>query len=96
MHESTENTAQIAPTWMVSARNGQYVREASGTSAWVPFGLQHARQVGSATTACGLASFEWQIFWELRFPAERGPSCPDCKRIVALAAHGITKFANLR
>lgn len=102
MNEATETTDHVISqvtsqvTWMVTARNGHYERRTPGPSVWMPYGLQHARQVGSGTTACGLGAVEWEIFWEHRFPTERGSSCPDCRRVLQLAAHGVAKFANHR
>ncbi|HSV40350.1 MAG TPA: hypothetical protein VLI04_16430 [Nocardioidaceae bacterium] len=87
-------TTQVVPTWMVSARNGHRVRGGGAEGGrWVPYGLQHARQVGSSTTACGIGAVEWQIFWELQFPGARGATCPDCRRVVELAAEGLIKIA---
>ena len=86
MSETIETKKQVVPTWFVSARNGRRTASSQGrTWQWRPFGLHHARQVGRPVTACGVLAAEWQLFWDMPFPAEPGSTCPDCRRVVELS-----------
>ena len=71
------------PSYFVAARHGTTVLGESGPS-WQPYGIQHARSLGSSRTECGLSALNWRIFWELPFPGTRGPTCPDCLKAVGL------------
>lgn len=49
----------------------------------LPYGVQHARQVGSRLTACGLAAIGWELFWDQSFPDRSTSPCPECVHVVA-------------
>lgn len=74
---------RVLPRHFVSARHGTRRSLPGGDLAsWHPYGVQHARTVGSQLTACGISAVEWPIFWEMAFPREPESSCEDC--LVAL------------
>lgn len=50
--------------------------------AGAPYGLWHARTIGSLQTACGMPAVTWHYFWSLRFHQAGARACPDCTRIV--------------
>lgn len=65
------------PTYLVTAPHGVPQR-AGDAHPRLPYGLWHARRVGSLQTACGRSAVTWQFFWTLTF-ADAGPhACPDC------------------
>lgn len=92
-------TRRVLPRHFVSARHGTQLRDAAtGVTGWRPYGLQHARTVGSPTTACGLSAVEWPIFWELAFPRSPEKSCEECLAVVRFAdqtEQARSRFADL-
>jgi hypothetical protein len=85
MSDTTNVTARPLPTWLVSARNGwRDFGPGRRPSKWRPYGVQHARQVGALLTACGEPAADWEMFWDLPFPAEPRLTCSDCRREVQL------------
>jgi len=82
MSHNVEGPTRPIPKWLVSARNGLYVENGVAPSLWRPFGVHHARQVGSAVTACGLPAFGWQLFWDLPFPSHVDAACVECRVVV--------------
>lgn len=80
--------------WFVSARSGQAAL-ADGPRS--PVGTQHARTAGASSTACGLSTIGWVMFWELRFPADPRRSCAACIKLVndwhKVSGAGVTQTA---
>jgi hypothetical protein len=73
------------PEWLVSSRHARTPRPSDAASR--PYGLQHARRVGSAYTACGLPALGWRYFWDMRFGEEPDSTCAECLyAVVALEA----------
>jgi hypothetical protein len=44
----------------------------------VPYGKQHAREVGVSRTACGANALGWPYIWNLPFDMARGDVCEVC------------------
>ena len=87
--------ARVLPSYFVSARHGTFVHDNGGTS-WQPFGVQHARKVGSPFTACGLGALDWRIFWELPFlSAPAAAACEECMVAVRFTEAERPKFSDL-
>jgi hypothetical protein len=85
MSDTTHLTARLLPTWLVSARNGWREFGLAGRpSRWRPYGVQPARQVGAVVTACGEPAADWEMFWDMPFPAEPCVTCSDCRKEVQL------------
>ena len=83
MSDTALSTIRPLPTWLVSARNGCHELGPGGRpSRWRPYGLQHARQVGALVTACGEPAADWEMFWDMPFPAEPRITCADCRLLV--------------
>jgi hypothetical protein len=82
MASSLEDPTPSIPTWLVTAPNGLYVENGIAPSLWRPFGNHHARQVGSTATACGMAAYGWQLFWDLPFPSQLEVTCGECRTAV--------------
>jgi hypothetical protein len=78
-----ERAVRPMPTWLVSARNGKRVATSAGLAEWRPFGIHHARQVGSLRTACGIAALDWELFWDMSFPSEPSVTCRHCLVTIA-------------
>ena len=84
MTSSTHTTPSHATSsWFATA--SQKVRAGSGhprAGSLVPWGVVHARRLGSARTACGVACFVWPIFFDVDVRHERAfDICVDCRRI---------------
>jgi hypothetical protein len=47
-----------------------------------PYGVRHARRVGSLQTACGRPAVTWPYFWDLSFNAPNPDRCPACVKAV--------------
>ena len=45
---------------------------------WKPYGVAHARKVGSHLTACGQLAVSWPLFWTEPFRASDAQACPGC------------------
>ncbi|HSV39988.1 MAG TPA: hypothetical protein VLI04_14615 [Nocardioidaceae bacterium] len=43
-----------------------------------PYGVRHARQVGSAFTECRMPALSWPIFWDTPFHDELELVCRAC------------------
>lgn len=71
------------PKWLVTARNGRFDRTGPGEVRWAPFGVRHARQVGSGWTACGQPAVEWKLFWDMPFTRLTTDTCEACCVAVA-------------
>ncbi|TCI99316.1 MULTISPECIES: hypothetical protein [Aeromicrobium] len=55
---------------------------------WGPYGTFHAREVGSPTTACGMAAIEWKVFYDQGFTAVNPQACRDCIQVLYFPAKG--------
>ena len=77
------SAATPLPTWLVSTAHSYVRRVTAKKGIRLPYGVQHARQVGSQLTACGLAAVGWELFWDAPFPQESSSPCPECRRVVA-------------
>ncbi len=82
MTVSLERPVRPLPTWLVSTRHGTRIYTHGAYADWRPFGVQHARQVGSNRTACGIAALDWELFWDLAFPSEASVTCQGCLHVV--------------
>jgi hypothetical protein len=71
-------SARPLPTFFVSAPHGTRGRAAAGERGSRPVGEQHARQPGSAYTACGRVALGWRMFWEMPFPVASAATCRSC------------------
>ena len=71
------------PTWLVSTAHTYVRRMSAKEGIRLPYGVQHARQVGSQLTACGLGAFTWELFWDAAFPSGSSSPCHECLRVVA-------------
>lgn len=80
------------PTYWVSASHRAPGRRRNGSS-WVPYGTQHAREVGSPVTACGDSAFDWPFFWELPFPTGAIDTCAACMAEVVRKPDGAAMSA---
>ncbi len=70
------------PTYLVSAQHSQLPN--LGTDELKrPYGLWHARQVGSLRSACGRSAVTWQFFWTLDFAKAGTAACPECVTVLA-------------
>jgi hypothetical protein len=65
------------PKWFVSSPHKIQIYE-NGQVATRPWGLAHAREVGSPRTACGEAASTWHIFWDSPFSAHQSLVCEQC------------------
>jgi hypothetical protein len=74
------------PKWLVTSRNGRFERTEPGEVRWAPFGVRHARQVGSGWTACGQPAIEWKFFWDMPFTRSTNDKCEAC--CLAVAGNG--------
>jgi hypothetical protein len=75
------------PTWLVSSRNGVVLLRDGDGASWRPFGVHHARSVGSPLTACGEGALGWELFWDMPFPAEESGSCVACLDAIQRLRH---------
>ena len=66
--------------WYVTAKQGMYARTTSET-VWVPTADIHLKRLGEATTACGLSTLNWQVFW-LDEPSTCAGLCTNCVRVL--------------
>jgi hypothetical protein len=73
----TSSTACL-PTWYVSSSHGHRIVTPDGDQRWRPYGVGHARQVGSSRTACGIGALGWELFWDMPFPTRAGSICGAC------------------
>jgi hypothetical protein len=64
------------PRWFVSAPH-----RVSRQDDAEPYGVHHAREVGSSRTACGAPALGWPFFWDSRFVASVD-ACGACVRAV--------------
>jgi hypothetical protein len=71
------STARL-PTWYVSSSHGRRIVTPNGDQQWRPYGIEHAREVGSSRTACGVGALGWELFWDMPFPPGAGPICEAC------------------
>lgn len=54
-------------------------RVLNGTMAtYEPWGVVHAREIGSLTSLCGTSSTSWNMFFDRSFTTVDPTSCPDC------------------
>ena len=96
MSTTPRTTRRVLPRHFVSARHGTQHRDpASGATSWLPYGVQHARTVGSPLTACGIAAVEWPMFWEMAFPRSPEQTCEECMVAVRFADRDRHLFADL-
>ena len=51
----------------------------------LPYGLWHARKVGSFHTVCGMSAVTWHYFWTLDFEDAGPNTCPECARHVGIS-----------
>lgn len=58
------------------------------TAPGMPYGVRHARRVGSLVTACGRSAVGWPYFWTLRFERSAPSSCRDCEAALWPSAPG--------
>ena len=73
--ECTCSRAFTAASWYVASPHRTQV----GVSLdWAPYGLRHARQIGSTWTACGLPAVNWFIFHALSFVPGAAGTCLEC------------------
>jgi hypothetical protein len=85
LEHASPNSSACLPTWFVSTAYATARRESGAEAIRRPYGIQHARQVGSYLTACGLGAFGWELFWEAAFPSESPSTCEECVRAVTQA-----------
>ncbi|GAB7007807.1 hypothetical protein JCM18899A_52830 [Nocardioides sp. AN3] len=81
--EVQSGTIAPVPTWLVSTAHAYMQRVSAKEGIRLPYGVQHARQVGSRLTACGLAAIGWELFWDQSFPDRSTSPCPECVHVVA-------------
>jgi hypothetical protein len=75
------------PPFLVTAPH-RVRRSHDAQGRWEPYELWHARVPGALTTACGVPSIGWPIFWWLRFDKGGGPRCGDCARAIEVEGAG--------
>lgn len=63
--------------WYVTAAHVVHVHDEE-----YPYGTQHARQPGSALTACGLFALNWPILWSRPFWSTDEDTCEACADFV--------------
>lgn len=80
--QDADSLDRAVPVWLVSTSRSSRRHVTRGA---VPYGMQHARQVGSPLTACGLTAIDWEIFWSVEFPDSDHSTCTDCVRVVQSA-----------
>jgi hypothetical protein len=79
------DTEKSSTRWFVTSPH----RVARGTEeGWIPYGVRHARQVGSSWTECRLPALGWPMFWEMPFLEERTLLCAGCRAAVIHAEYG--------
>jgi hypothetical protein len=79
MSEVTKEARKMRfPQWLVASRNGRFERADPGEVRWAPFGVRHARQVGSGWTACGQPAIDWKLFWDMPFARSTNDNCEAC------------------
>lgn len=71
------------PTYFVSASHRKRGRLIDGEPGWTPYGTQHAREVGSQFTACGVPAMGWPYFWEQAFPSPSTATCRACMVVLS-------------
>jgi hypothetical protein len=69
------------PAYLVSAPHA-LVPEI-GADLKRPYGVWHARQVGSLQTACGQSAVTWRYFWTLDFSQAGAAACSECVRVLS-------------
>jgi hypothetical protein len=79
--------ASLAPSeprgsFLVSAPH-RVATEPGDPRPWKPYGVAHARKVGSLETACGLSAVGWRFFWTQPFRAGDPQACPECRSAIA-------------
>lgn len=68
--------------WFVVAQCGQW---GGADGARSPGSLTHAKEMGTARTACGLNCGTWVKWWERPFPMPSAPTCRTCLEVVVSA-----------
>ncbi len=74
--------ARVPARWLVATPHRRLGIGPSGFG-WTPYGLRHARQMGSNRTACGLPAVSWVIFHELAFVPGANGTCRECASVIA-------------
>lgn len=69
--------------WYVSSSH-----RSSAEARHRPYGIRHARQVGSRYTECGQSALNWPMFWEMPFEAETELACLHCVNAIVHQLHG--------
>lgn len=96
MSTTHRGATRVLPRHFVSARHGTQQRDpGTGATSWRPYGVQHARSVGSPLTACGLSAVEWPMFWEMAFPRNTVESCEECLVAIRFADQERHRFVDL-
>lgn len=72
----------VTGPWLVSTPH-RLVGVNGGGSAPLPWGLRHARRMGSTWTACGLPALSWRIFHESPFGSDTADECGACAHAVS-------------
>ncbi|GAB4009169.1 hypothetical protein GCM10028772_25140 [Nocardioides ultimimeridianus] len=75
----TRNVPVAEATWYVCASHR------TSFASDTPFGVRHARHVGSRYAACGRSVFGWTMFWAERFEPGLDDVCARCSEVVIAA-----------
>jgi hypothetical protein len=75
-------TAPTPAPWLVATPHRRQTMSGSDIE-WAPYGVRHARQIGTPKTACGLPALTWTNFHGMRFSPGDDRTCPACSRVVA-------------
>jgi hypothetical protein len=80
-----DTQSQPLPRWFVSSPHRVRAVNESGPR-WLPYGKQHAREVGAIRTVCGQYALGWPYIWELAFDMARDAVCTVClEKVIALS-----------
>lgn len=80
---TTPPTGDRLAGWFVTARHRQTGKNGEPR----PWGTVHVKRLGEPTTACGLVSLGWQVFWGVRAESVLPDVCLDCREAAAQGAH---------
>lgn len=77
------------PTYLVTAPH-QVPQPPGATHSNLPYGVWHARRIGSPQAECGRSAITWRYFWTLEFDRAGPRACPECSRVLGAEAPSST------
>jgi hypothetical protein len=75
--ERASQTPTRLPRWLATSPHGTWLGSDTA-SVWVPYSAPHARQVGSALTACREFAVGWPLLWDIPFDTDAPDVCQEC------------------